>query len=103
MDLEFDAPAAEPIKTETERKIDAVRYAPAPIAERPTGVRFVHTLRFRVLDVRALPEDFKITVADEQALRKTFCVGYKEGAPLPTVSGVEFFIEKTAASTGRLS
>lgn len=100
LDLDFDG-QPEPPKTETEQKIESLKYAPVIAAAKPTGVRFVVSLRFKVTDLRALPDDFKVVMADEQKIRGAFCVGYREGAPLPVVPGVEFSVQKSAISTGR--
>ncbi len=101
-ELDFDTPTPAP-KTATESRIEQLRYAPAPATAKPAGVAFKATLKFRVTDVHALPNDFKIVMANEQGIRATFCVGWKEGAPMPAVPGVEFFVEKTAVAAGRTS
>lgn len=100
MDLEFETTPPAP-KTETEKQIEAVKFAPAPVAARPTGVGFRASLRFVVKDVRLLPEQFKITVANEKEIRATYCVGWKDGQPMPVVPGVEFSVDRIATSTGR--
>lgn len=100
MDFDFDG-EVEPVKTETEKKADALRYAPAPVAQRPTGVAFKQRLTFKITDVRALPETFLVILANETKIRETYCVGWQEGQPLPVLPGVEFTVEKTAVSSGR--
>lgn len=102
VDFDFEAPVQAP-KTETEQRIDALKYAPAPVVAKPSGISFKQTLRFTVKDVHALPDEFKLVTPNDQAIRQTFCVGFKEGMPLPVVAGVEFFVENTAVSTGRAS
>lgn len=92
-----------PPKTETEKAIDAVKFAPAVAAAKPTGVTFKTRLVIESIDVHKLPDTFVTRVANETALRATFCNGWKEGEPLPVVPGVVFRIDKQVASTGRAS
>ena len=100
MDFEFDAPTPVP-QTETERQIDALKYAPAPVAPKVSGVAFRQVLKFTVKDAALLPDEFVVRVANEQAIRQTYCVGFQTGMPLPVVPGVVFFIENTAVAAGR--
>lgn len=100
VDLDFETPTPAP-RTETEARIEQLRYSPAPAAPKPAGVAFKAILKFRITNVRALPDDFKIIMANEQGIRATFCTGWREGAPMPTLPGVEFFVEKTAVAAGR--
>lgn len=102
MDLDFDDEPAAPVqKTETEKAIEAVQFAPAPVAAKPTGVRFKSSIRIASIDLAALPETFVVRTANERAIRATFCVGWKDGDPLPECPGVSFSIDRTAVSTGR--
>lgn len=104
MDVDFgDEPIAPPPieKTETEKKIDAVKYAPAPVIEKPAGLAFRVSLRFKVENMKDLPDTFIIKTVNEMMIRSTFCTGYKEGEPLPVCPGVSFYVEKTPISTGK--
>ncbi len=83
-------PAEPPPKTETEKAIEAIQYAPAVAAPKPEGIVWRTTLIPTVTDVKALPEIFCIRTANLQAIRSTFCTGYKSGDPLPTCAGVTF-------------
>jgi hypothetical protein len=101
-----DEPAAAPLpltpeKTETEKAIEAVRFAPAVSAAKPEGIRYVTKLIHTVTDVAALPDMFVIRTAKDAAIRAAFCVGWKEGEPLPTCPGVNFKIQRDAQSTGK--
>ncbi len=106
MDLEFDEPAPAdlaPPKTETEKQIDAVRYAPVAAPVRPVGVAFKVRLLIDKIDLDKLPETFVIRTANEAGIRTTFCTGWKEGEPLPVCPGVTFKMDKQPVSTGRAS
>lgn len=103
--VEFDEgpppPSEPPPKTETEKKIEELKYAPAPVITRPAGIAFKARLIHKVVDIRQLPEHFVNKTPNDTAIRATFCVGWKEGEPLPTCPGVEFIIDRTTASTGK--
>lgn len=104
MDVDFGddpPPATPPQKTETEKQIDAVKYAPAPVIEKPTGIAFRISLRHRVDRIDDLPETFVVKTVNDTLIRSTFCNGYKEGEPLPVCPGVTFYVEKTPYSTGK--
>lgn len=90
-----------PQKTETEKAIEAVQFAPAVVAPKPAGIAFRTVLVPTVTDVKALPDLFVTRVPNIAALRATFCNGYKEGEPLPECAGVRFEIIKSPVSTGR--
>jgi hypothetical protein len=92
----------EPVqKTETEQKIEALKYAPVVVAAKPVGVAFRVTLRIKSIDVMKLPEAFVTRTAKEAAIRQLCCVGWKEGQPIPVLQGVTFEIDKQPISTGR--
>lgn len=95
------APLPPPQKTETEQRIEALRFAPAAVVATPVGIRMVVTLRHEVVDVNLLPEPFVLKTAKDTALRATFTTGWREGHPIPTCPGVRFWIDKQAPSTGR--
>ncbi len=98
-DCPDDVPA--PQKTETEKAIEAVRYAaPAPVAK-PVGITMRTRLVLRVVDVAKVPDVFVVRTANEKAINATYCTGWKKGMPIPEVPGCEFTIEETAVSTGR--
>lgn len=88
-------------KTETEKAIEAVKFAPAPVVARPSGVAFKVTLVPTVTDLKALPDIFVIKTANLGAIKQTFCVGWKDGEPLPECAGVTFTVSRVPVSTGR--
>jgi hypothetical protein len=88
-------------KTETEQKIEALKYAPVAVAAKPVGVAFRVTLRIKSIDVMKLPEVFVERKAKENAIRAAFCTGWKPDAPMPVCEGVTFEIDKQPISTGR--
>ncbi len=97
-----DAPASLPPEpTETERKIEALKYAPAPVAAKPAGVMFKSRLIIASVDVSALPDLFVVRMSNDAAIRATFCTGWKEGDPIPECKGVAFKVDRVAVSTGR--
>lgn len=101
---EEEAPSEEappPPKTATELAIEQVKFAPAAVVVKPTGVRYKTVLIATVTDVRLLPDMFVERLPKMGAIKASFCVGYKEGDPLPECSGVKFEVSKTAESTGR--
>lgn len=104
MDVDFgDDPLPPPPvqKTETEKKIEAVKFAPAAVIEKPAGLAFRTSLRFKVESMTDLPDTFIIKTVNEMMIRSTFCTGYKEGEPLPVCPGVSFYVERTPISTGK--
>lgn len=102
MDVDFgDEPAPIAEKTETERRIDELKHTPAPVAAAPAGVAFKCKLIIASVDVAKLPDMFVVRTANERAIRETFCVGWKEGEPIPDCPGVAFKVDKIVASTGR--
>ena len=103
MDIEDDdCPDDEPPpKTETEKAIEAVRYAPAPVVTKAVGVATRTVLNMRVTDARLVPDVFVTRVVNEKAIRATYCSGWRQGMPLPEVAGVAFEPETTVVSTGR--
>lgn len=101
MDMGDDCPDEPAPKTETEKAIEAVRYA-APVAvAKPVGVTMRTRLVLRVVDVSKVPDVFVVRTANEQAIKATYCNGWVKGQPLPVVPGCEFTVEETAVSTGR--
>lgn len=102
MDVDFgDEPAPEPVKTETERRIEELKHAPAAQQAAPAGVSFKSKLIIASVDVAKLPDMFVVRTANERAIRETFCVGWKEGEPIPECAGVAFRVDKIVASTGK--
>jgi hypothetical protein len=100
LDIPEDAPAPLP-PTKVEQQIAAVRYAPAIAPARAAGIKYVVALKHEVLNAALLPREFQIISADDRKIRAMYCVGYKEGQPLPQVPGVRFVVEKNIAGTGR--
>lgn len=102
IDVDFDdGPQEPPPKTATELEIERVKFAPAVAAAKPQGIAFKCNLRIASVDVNKLPDVFVIKTANQQAIRATFVVGWREGQPIPEVAGVVFEIDRTPVSTGR--
>ncbi len=101
-EMDFPPEELEPApKTETERAIEAVKFAPATVQAAPVGVSFKETLVIDTVDVNKLPDIFVTRVAKESALRAAFCVGWSAGQAMPVCEGVTFKIDRKAVSTGR--
>ena len=104
-DFDFDdgdvPPVAVPEKTETEKLIDAVKFAPIPQASKPVGITTKVFLLIDTIDIDQLPDSFVTKSANEARIRATFCVGYKDGDPIPECRGVRFKIDRQVQSTGR--
>ena len=96
-----DCPDEPAPKTETERQIEAVKYAPAAVVAKPLGITMRTRLVLRVVDVAKVPDVFITRVVNEAAIRATYCSKYTKGQPLPVLPGCEFTVEETAVSTGR--
>ncbi len=101
MDFGSAEPAEPPPKTETEKAIEAVKFAPAVVTPKPSGIAWKVTLVPTVTDVKALPDLFQIRTANMAAIRATFCAGYREGEPIPTCPGCAFEVKREPVSTGR--
>lgn len=101
IDMGDDCPDEPAPKTETEKAIEKLAYTPAPVVAKPVGVTFRTRLVLKVVDVAKVPDVFVVRTANEKAIAATYCTGWKEGMPLPTVPGCEFVVEKTPVSTGR--
>lgn len=95
-----ELPPEVPQKTETERQIEAIRFAPAVVAK-AQGVREVTSLVPFVTDVNKLPDIFVEKSAKIAAIRSTFCAGHKKGDALPVLDGCRFEEQTTTVSTGR--
>lgn len=89
------------VQTETEKAIEAIKYAPVAVAPKPSGITFRVSLAAVVVDVNALPVEFVTREPKLRALQATFCSGWREGQELPVVPGVRFEVKRTAVSTGR--
>lgn len=102
MDVEDDCPDDVPApKTETEKAIEAVKYAAPVVVAKPIGITMRTRLVLRIVDVAKVPDVFVVRTANEKAINATYCTGWKKGQPLPVVPGCEFTVEETAVSTGR--
>lgn len=101
IEIDFDDPPPEPVKTEVEKQIDAVKYAPAVVAAKPAGISYRVYLIIESIDVAKLPDRFVVRTANEKAIRAAFCSGWKDGDKLPECAGVAFKIDRSAVSTGR--
>lgn len=100
-DLGDDCPDEPTPKTETEKAIEAVKYAPAPVVAKPVGITMRTRLVLKVVDFSKVPDVFVTRTINEKAIVSVYCTGWKEGQPLPVVAGCEFTVEETAVSTGR--
>lgn len=98
-DPDFDMEPAP--KSETEIALERAQFSPVVAPVKPAGVAFRCTLRIKSTQISALPDHFVVKTADEVALRRTYCVPWKEGQPLPVCPGVVFEIDRTPVSTGR--
>src|SRR6478736_9012132 len=94
-------PVEPPQKTETQKAIEAVRYAPVVAAPKPLGVTMRVTLVPEITDIRLVPDVFVERTAKIAAIRATYCTSYKEGDPVPVVPGIAFKIDRQMVSTGR--
>lgn len=101
MDFDDTPPPAPIQKTETEIALEKAKFAPVAAPAKVLGVTFRVSLRIAKIDVDKLPEPFILRTADEALIRKTFCVGWKDGDTLPVVDGVTFGIDKMPVNTGR--
>lgn len=103
VEIEDDEPAAPPpvVKTETEKAIDALKYAPVVAAPAPVGITYRTTLTVTVIDLNALPDMFIEKTPRLQAIKATFVTGWREGSPLPECPGVKFELKREPVSTGR--
>jgi hypothetical protein len=90
-DMEFDDMPPAP-KTEIEKKIEAVKYAPPVAAPKIAGIAFRSRLVVKSIDVEQLPDIFIAKIPKAGEIRETFCTPWKEGAPIPTCPGVVFEI-----------
>lgn len=104
--VEIDDDDVEPVapapKTDTEKKLEALAYAPAPVAARPAGVQFRVTLVPVLDDINKVPDMFIEKSVKMRAIISTFCAGYKEGTPLPEVPGIRFEVQRTPITRGAL-
>ncbi len=104
MDVDFGdepTPPPAPPKTEIEKQIEAVKFTPAPVIQRPAGLMYRASMRHSVKDISKLPDSFVNKTANDTAIRQVFCNGWKDGDPHPVCPGVVFFVEREAVSTGK--
>jgi hypothetical protein len=88
-------------KSEVEKKIEAIRFAPAPVVAKAVGITYRTTLRIKSVDVMKLPEIFITRTAKMNAISAAFCTGWKSTQPLPVLEGCVFEIDKQPISTGK--
>lgn len=100
-DDELDLADAPPVeKSDTEKQLDALKYAPPVVAAAPivapkiAGVMFRNWIEVVTVDPALLPDAFVIKTADTKLIRSTFITGWKEGQPLPVCPGVVFEIKR---------
>jgi hypothetical protein len=98
---EEPAPVVVAPKSETEKKIEALHYAPPVVVVRPAGVTMRVTLTATVVDASKLPDVFVDRVPKLAAIRATFCNSWKEGQAMPVLEGVRFEVSRVPVSTGR--
>ncbi len=101
----WDLPA-EPVpevvqKTETEKQIEAIRHAPAPVVAKPSGIREVVTLYPHLVDIDQVPDCFVQKTLRLAQIQSVYCKGFKDGDKIPVVSGIRFEVQRTTQSTGR--
>ena len=53
------------------------------------------------VDATKVPDQFLIKTVNLNAIRALYCVGYKEGQPLPVMDGIKFAVVKTSVPTGK--
>jgi len=100
--VDFDDETPVPAqKSATEIALEHAKHAPAVVVEKPVGLAFKARLIIASVDVAKLPEPFIVRTPNERLLRETFCVGWKDGDPIPDVAGVAFKVDRQVASTGR--
>lgn len=88
-------------KTETEKAIEAVKFAPAPAVVKPTGLREVVTLFPHLVDINIVPDMFVTKTLKLAALQSTFCRSHKKGDKFPECPGIRFEEQITHVSTGK--
>lgn len=99
-DLDLADETPPPIeKTETQKAIEAIKYAPLPIAAapvqaKPAGLTFRTTLKMTVVDVNALPDTFVTKTPNLLALRAVYTSPWREGQAIPECPGVKFEIDR---------
>jgi hypothetical protein len=96
-----EEPAAPPPPSKVEQQIASLQAKLAVVPVKPSGIKYVVALKHEVTNAAILPKEFQIISADDRKIRAMYCVGYKEGQPLPQVPGVRFVVEKNIAGTGR--
>lgn len=96
-----ELPPEVPQKTETERQIEAIKFAPAVVVAKAAGVREVTSLVPFVTDVNKLPDIFVEKTAKIAVIRSVYCAGHKKGDALPVLDGCRFEEQTTTVSTGR--
>ena len=100
-DFDDGEPPPPPPKTEIEKEIERVKFTPAKVAAAPAGVTVKAELLIESIQLEELPHTFVIMTADERKIRATFCVGWKDGDPIPECPGVRFRVHKHVMSTGK--
>jgi hypothetical protein len=103
VELDFgDEPAPIAPQTETEKQLDALKFAPPALPVIPlAGVASRQTLLATVTDANLLPDMFVEKIPKLKAIMSVFCSGWKEGMPIPTCPGVAFTVKRDTVSTGR--
>lgn len=92
-------PPAPPVKTDTQIALEKLVHQAPAAPVKIAGFRILRTLTAKVVDVMLLPEVFVERTAKMVDIRKTYCTGWKEGHPIPTLPGVEFSVEESAPAT----
>lgn len=97
IEIEFDMDDEDLPKTELEKKIEDLQYGQQLAKkepEAPAGIHYRIYLKWQLVDVNKLPDAFLIKQANNAEINRTFCVGYKEGDPIPEVPGLAFEVIK---------
>jgi len=89
-----------PQPTEAEKALAAVKFAPAAVIAKLSGVKYKIGIKPILKDIRLVPEPFIERSFKLGACRITFCSGWREGDPIPECPGVEFVEERTIVSSG---
>lgn len=98
----WEEEAPDPIvKTATELAIEAVRFAPAPVITKASGVREVVVLFPHIVEINLVPEMFVTKTLKLAAVQSTFCRSFRKGDKLPECPGIRFEIQESTVSTGK--
>ena len=93
--IEIDLEIDDLPKTEIEKKIEDLQFGQkVATAAAPAGVHFRTNLVWTVEDINKVPDAFVTRQENRSAINRTFCVGWKDGDPVPQVPGLRFEINR---------